>query len=194
MIQFSTNFQIWTLRIINWVFSPILWPIFQLPVLKPISIKSQIDKLERIGEIEKARILRKDWLKKLPHKYTAALWRSEGDDLLYKQEKYEESLAAYKNSMSALELSPSNVGVTDPLRLYFGAAVSAVMVGEIDNAEKYLNEFLPIYNSFIQDKKVKEYASNFTSGLQWLRENIYSDGKRCHLKPVANPSIKAERF
>jgi tetratricopeptide (TPR) repeat protein len=192
MITFLESVRILMLKFIKLATFPLWWPLSRLPLFKAIAIKSKIDKFERMHEFEKARKYRKIWLEKLPLEYTAPLWRSEGNDLLFKQDKYEESLVAYRNSIRALELSPSSVGITDPLRLYFGAAVSALMVGELDNAEKYLNEFLSYYNSFARNKKAQKYAAKFTSGLQWLRENIYGDGKRCHLKLVANPTLHSD--
>ncbi|PLX98341.1 MAG: hypothetical protein C0623_13580 [Desulfuromonas sp.] len=172
------------MKIIKYIKFPIWWLLCRIPFCKYMSVGYQIDKLTSSGEIEKAKTLRRDWLNKMPEKYASAIWRSEGEFLLYEDENYPDSLSAFTKAISIHEEYAS---ADNPLRMYYGAAVSAVMNYNMDEAEAYFNKFLSHYNEYRQIKNLQNYTNKFSDGVKWLREHIYGDGTRSHLKLVDNP-------
>lgn len=172
------------LRLIDVVKFPVWWLLCRIPFCKYMSVGFQLDRLVENGEVEKAKAVREKWFNKMPEKYASALWRSEGECLLYEEKLYPESFAAFQKAVSIHE---THFSTEDSFRLYYGAAVSAVMVWEIDQAEIYYSKFMSLCNDINKNNRFQNYLSRYAEGLQWLRGYIYSDGTRSPLTLVESP-------
>ena len=136
---------------------------------KGINAQREIRQLEKSGNHDEARKLRREILCKYPDKHLGPLWRSEGSDQLYNLKNYNEALKAFENAMSAIEgdsmICAFQYGVTDPFQVYFGAAVSAFYISEKEKAIIYGTKFLDLVSKL----KSKE---RFNEQVEWLSRNI----------------------
>ncbi len=123
--------------------------------------------MEGRGKVDEARKLRSKWLEKLSLKYSGSLWCSEGEDLLHEQQKYPEALSAFEKAM----LSKFNPAL-NPLKIYIGASVAAVMATNLEKAEKYYLEAQDWYTKLKKGNKLDTYLAGFDDTFRWLEENI----------------------
>ncbi len=154
----SVNFRFYraVIRFLFWICS--LIPGIKYPINASV-ILVKISKLEAKGEYERARSIRSNALKNLPSSCLGPLWRSEGEDKLYKLKDYKGALDAFVKSLKAMEHSGGMFcGVTSPDRVYYGAAASSIMLGNFADAEKY-------YKSFVDF--VEKLSKNSELDLEW---------------------------
>ncbi len=165
-------------KAIYFLFFPFLWVACFNKSIKAGHIFVQVERLEREEKYKEARRLGKTWLLKLPIKYTAPLWRQEGNDLLYKMDNYERSLKAYENALKSLEENPSNWGVANPIQIYYGATISCLKLDLKDKARKYFQKFLPMYESYSQNIALKDSVTKYDDGVAWIRKNLIYEIKK----------------
>ena len=156
---------------------PLLWIISRIIRLIPsygdvqrgIELQRDIRALEKSGNHDEARKLRREMLYKYPVKHLGPLWRSEGSDQLYNLKNYDKALKAFENAISAIEgdsmICAFQYGVTDPFKVYFGAAVSAFYVSEKEKARIYGASFLDLLSKL-------ESKERFNEQVGWLNRNI----------------------
>ncbi|MFX1265824.1 MAG: hypothetical protein ACFFH0_10630 [Promethearchaeota archaeon] len=156
---------------------PIIWFITKIlelipsygNAIKAINIEREVRKLEKVNNYEKARKIRTEFLNKYPVKYLGPLWRSEGMDQLYNLENYEKALEAFENAIVCIEgngmICAFQYGVTDPLRVYCGAATAAIYVSDGRKARVYYDNFRELASRSSSKEKYREQ-------LDWLKTNI----------------------
>ena len=159
------------------ILKPLFWTISRIIRLIPsygdaqkgIDVQRDIRALEKSGNHDEARKLRREILYKYPVKHLGPLWRSEGSDQLYNLKNYDKALKAFENAMSAIEgdsmICAFQYGVTDPFQVYFGAAVSAFYVSEKEKARIYGASFLDLVSKL-------ESKERFNEQIEWLNRNI----------------------
>ncbi len=141
--------------------------LFKIPFYQSLYISEDIEKLEEDGKLEEARKLRGKWLHNIPLKYSGPLWCSEGEDLLHQRKKYAEALVAFEKAMQS-KFTPA----LNPLRIFTGASVAAVMTTNLEKAKQYYSEAQDWYQKLKSGKKLDSYLSHFDETFIWLSENI----------------------
>ena len=138
-------------------------------VIKSIDGDVKVRSLEKQGEYEEARKIRKNLLGKHQVKHMGPLWRSEGMDQLYKLKNYEKSLEAFENAITCIEgksyISAMQYGITQPLEVYYGAAAAAICVSDDVRAEIYYHKFCELVSRL-------GYNEHYQNQLQWLKAQI----------------------
>lgn len=137
-------------------------------VLLAINTDKKIEKLESIEEFENARSLRRKTLKLLPRRYQSILWRSEGNDCLYRLKDNQASWLAFENALQTLGQSPSLYGVSKPHEIYFGAAASSIYLGKMTEAAIYTSKYEDLIRYFGPNQSSEYYEKN----LEWLKRNL----------------------
>jgi hypothetical protein len=99
-----------------------------------ILLDRQIERLEDRGEHDRARAVRCTALKDLPARLAGPLWRSEGFDRLQRRNDYPGALEAFTKAMEVMDQASFLTGVTGPERVWYGAAVSALKIGDVPRA------------------------------------------------------------
>ena len=144
-------------------------------VIKGIEGDTEVTKLEKLGEYEKARRLRANILNKYPLRYLGPLWRSEGVDQLYKLKNYKKALIAFENAISCIEsesyLSAMQYGVTQPTEVYYGAAVAATQIEDKKKAGVYFTNF----KKLIERIGCKDHYQN---QYNWLKNCIEAENNQ----------------
>lgn len=110
-------------KVVRWFLSPLLLvPAFRrsMRILRSVD---RIDEFERQEEFEQARALREQLLQDTEDANAAPLWRSEGNDRLYRIRDYQGALQAFERAMTSLDQAPSMYGVALPDQIYYGAAL-----------------------------------------------------------------------
>lgn len=151
---------------------------FKIPIYKSLYIARNIEHLEKSGRLEDARELRQKWLKKLPIKYSGALWCSEGEDLLHEKQNYSEALIAFEKAMQT-KFTPD----LNPLRIYSGASVATVMNANLEKAKEYYAEARNWHSTLKKGNNLNNYLSSFDETFTWLKYNIHNN------KHMANKSV-----
>lgn len=163
-----------TRKVLRWFLSP-LWlvPAFRtsMRILRSVD---RIDDFERQEEFEQARALRTELLHDTKDAHSAPLWRSEGNDRLYRIRDYQGALQAFERAMTSLDRSPSLYGVALPDQIYYGAAVAAVMLGDKTKGARYGQECASLVRAYKSDASLSksEYVKQLDEGLKWLQSQL----------------------
>ena len=155
-------------------------PGFRKPV-RTLRVLGEVDELEREEKFDEARALRSRALRETEDSHAAALWRSEGSDLLYRLKDYRAALDAFEHAIQSLETSPAMYGVALPDHVYYGAAVAAVMVGDKAKAARHSEQFEEALRSYRSNPDLREsdYVQRQAESLEWLRAHLTnSTGQR----------------
>jgi len=153
-----------------------LFPSFGTPI-KVVNFENLIKEFEKRGDLEKAREVRTTALKTIPTSHHGPLLRSEGEDKLYKQKDYRGALKAFEKAITAMEQSPSLLGVTAPDRIYAGAAQAALFLGDKEKATKYYFEFASLVVKFSENKKLEKALKWHRDTLKYLESQLMSAHK-----------------
>jgi len=141
-----------------------LFPSIGTPI-KVVNFENLINEFEKRGDLEKAREVRAKALETIPASHQGPLLRSEGEDKLYKQKDYRGALKAFEKAITAMEKSPSLLGVTAPDHIYAGAAQAALLLKDKEKATKYYFEFAKLVERFSENKKLE-------NALKWHRDTL----------------------
>jgi tetratricopeptide (TPR) repeat protein len=131
----------------------------------------RVEALESSGRLTEARAARAALLAAVPPQCSAPLWRSEGDDL-FRAKNYSGALAAFEQAASALEQSAALYGVSRPDAIFYGAAASALMVGDVERARKYHSKLEESVQYFRSMPALAPYVAELDRRLAWLTENL----------------------
>jgi len=148
---------------------------YLLEAFKVLLIFKKIESLEKDRKYDEAISLRSLWLSKVKHRNSSPLWLSEGKYQLHYKKDYSKALIAFENGMKAHKNQPLHYGSVSPLDIYYGGAVSAVMLNRIQKGEKHFKEFLNYYDCIYSDKDLSSYALSYSDGIKWLREQINTE-------------------
>lgn len=141
--------------------------------IRSIEISQKIENYEKKGEYGTARRIRSKALKQLPSYCLGPLWRSEGEDKLYQFKDYKGALDSFEKSIAVMEKS-GMFGVTSPDRVYYGAALSCLMLSDKNGAEKYYTLFKELVEKLAENKNLNlEWQLN---GIKYLKQEIYTNG------------------
>jgi len=134
----------------------------------------KVDELERQEKFEQARVLRTQLLCDTEDSRAAPLWRSEGNDRLYRIRDYQGALEAFEQAIASLDKSPSMYGVALPDQIYYGASVAAVMIGDKTRGARYCEEFANLVRVYRSDESLRksEYLKQHEEGLRWLQSQL----------------------
>ncbi len=142
--------------------------------VRVIGADNAIRRLERGGKEAEARRLRAEALRWAPAKAAGPLWRSEGQDLLYRRKDYEGALAAFEKAIEGLDGSAALVGVTRPDLVYAGAAQAALMAGQCGRASTYTEVFARKLAELEEQGKGRLDLAWHRDVLSWLRSRLDS--------------------
>lgn len=157
-------------KFINFITSPL--NLFQ--PFKVLSIVRIIESLEEEKEFEKADKLRTKWISKVKFKNSAPLLLSQGIYHLEYTKKYQFSFVSFENAITAFQQQPLHYSAVNPLELYYGCTVSAIMIGRIDKGEEYFKEMMRYYNAIVSGKNISEYAKSYTKKIEWIKDQLAS--------------------
>ncbi len=138
----------------------------------PERAMAQISRLESEDRFQEARDLRANLLKKLPFSQTSILWKSEGEDLLYRQKSYQNASAAYQKAMSALDQNETYIGVIEPVRFYVGASIAFIMNKEEATALICRGKLADYIEGLRSVDEFEEYLAGFEEQIRWIDERL----------------------
>jgi len=118
--------------------------------------------------------LREEWISKVKFKNSAPLLFSHGNYHLEHTKKYQISFASFENAITAFKKQPLHYGAINPLELYYGCTVSAIMLGMFDKGEEYFKEVIRLHNIIISVKNPSEYAKFYTKRIEWIKAQLAS--------------------
>ena len=139
---------------------------------KVLSIVKIIENLEKEKEFEKADKLRTEWIQKVKFKNSAPLLFSRGTYHLYYTKKYQIAFFSFENAITAFERQILHCSAVNPLELYYGCSVSAIMIGRIDKGEEYFKGVMKYYNLIASGKNISEYAKSYAKRIEWIKEQL----------------------
>ncbi|MFQ5916077.1 MAG: tol-pal system YbgF family protein [Nitrospinota bacterium] len=143
--------------------------------MRVIDTDRRIAQLEAAGDLEEARAVRSSALQEGPSTCLGPLWRSEGEDRLYRLKDYPGALAAFENALVAMEDSALLYGVSQSDRVLYGAALAAILMGDWARAEKYYHRFVELVDSLRSDPKLAGLLEWHEKSVGWLRGQIQGE-------------------
>jgi len=154
----------------------IAYPLKIFQPFKVLSIVRIIKKLEKEKEFEKADKLRTEWLSKVKFKNSAPLLFSQGNYHLGHTKNYLVAFSSFDKAVSAYYQQPFHYSAINPLDLYYGCTVSAIMIGEFDKGKEYFKEVKKYYNMISSRKHPSDYAKFYKKGIEWIEESLKCKG------------------
>ena len=146
-------------------------PIIGIPI-KVSNLDVIIRKLERKGDLKKAREVREAALKTIPFSHQGPLLRSEGEDKLYKLKDYKAALEIFEKAVDAMHQAPSTYGITAPDRVYAGASQAALFCGKVEKSTEYYFEFAKLVEEFSKDKKLDKALDWHKATMKYLESQL----------------------
>lgn len=137
-------------------------------------VETEIARLEGGERFAEARALRTTTLERLPAWCLGPLWRSEGEDRLWRLHDYAGALDAFEKAMTAADGSPVTYGVTAPDRVFCGAAVAAVMVGDHVRARRYHAKLADLLAHLRGSPSLAEHVAAYDEVDRWLEQSLGS--------------------
>ena len=104
--------------------------------------------------------------------YTAPLWRSEGEDRLFRFHDATGALDAFEKALSVIERSAFLYGVAAEHRMLYGAAASAALLSDRDRARRYRDRYKDAIQVFRANPQLGEYSRQCEEGLNWHNRSI----------------------
>ena len=137
-----------------------------------LEVDTQIRRLEDVENFVEARALRTAALKRLPSWSLGPIWRSEGEDRLWRLSDYRGALDAFEKAIGAVDQSPSMYGVTAPERVFCGAAVAAVMVGDHVRGRRYFDKLTDLLSYLGRSPSLADHVDAYTEVRAWLERSL----------------------
>ena len=142
-----TDTQQMMMRIANWLMRlphplrrAIGYPLRVVPIFRrgdmAMRALKRIKQLETGGDFAAAEAVRSAALRSVHPSVTGPLWSSEGYERMRRGEM-RGALEAFERGIEYLEASATFFGVSKPDRIYYGAALAACEIGELDKARDY---------------------------------------------------------
>lgn len=144
---------------------------------KVLSIAKAIEYLEKNNEFDKADELRNHWISKVKFKNSAPLLFSQGNYNLEHRKNYQIALSSFENAANAFQQQPLHYSTVNPLDLYYGCAVSAIMLGRFDKGEEYFKEVKKYYRTINSGSNPSEYAKFYAKRIRWIEERLLTASK-----------------
>ncbi|MFQ5740895.1 MAG: tol-pal system YbgF family protein [Acidobacteriota bacterium] len=109
------------------------------PERKVVLAVADIEKLERAGDRKSARSLCRRFLEETEPRYQGPLWRFIAEDALYERRDYHGALDAYRKAEENLDDADYLRDLTQPIRVFYGATVANLRVGDREQALHYFD-------------------------------------------------------
>jgi tetratricopeptide (TPR) repeat protein len=132
-----------------------------------LRVIAKLDQLEAEESFDAAEELREDALHRTESGFSSPLWLSKGFDRL-RRGRPDEALKAFEEGLEHSLDHATMVGVSQPHALYYGAAIAALELGELDKAKGYYRHAA----NLLADQVKRDWALPWLERLEHPRRRL----------------------
>jgi tetratricopeptide (TPR) repeat protein len=158
----------------RWLMSPFS-PLCLVPGFREakqvLRINQEIAQLESASKFAQAKEIRDRALNAVAARFSTPLWRSRGFDLL-RLGQPQEALVAFETGIRHLHDCTLLYGVAPPDELYYGAALAALQVGNLERSREYYDKTVEVISTIRQQFPTDQKPAWWDAGLGLVRRQL----------------------